>query len=361
MDRYVVMRENPYLAKWCSRLMDVLVRVSHRVICREEFDKVWSEVSSPLLEEPKGLFQKIVHSVTPVREQAVSSPTHHRRSDCIILPNESKWCPSEQTAQFTQHCAKLLAEFEKEMSTELSGVALAAFTDTAGEKEKTYDTLLFPTVQFARAHLYHDSYVVQHLLRLLTDQDHLFLTSPYLNMYSDFVEEILHNTNSNQNKSCYFDAITASTITNGWQGHKGMAGRIPYFYLQLERSFYYLMKYYHALHRVRVREFSREGFTFHAKGLWVMERGEQKDQDTTQPPYLVAYGSTNYGYRSVHKDVEAEVFLFTVNQTLRDSLRRELQLLLDDSITVEEERFLGLNGKFQPVVSVMAQMGQNFL
>ncbi|KEG08748.1 phosphatidylglycerophosphate synthase [Trypanosoma grayi] len=342
MDRYVVIEDNAYVAAWFSDLVHTLCSMSHRVVCRKAFAS---------------------------QGGSGRKPTLHKKSDLVILPNTMGIDPSAESAAFSVQANHLLQEF----------AARAVKAAAAIPNDKSYDTYLFPTLQCARANVFHDSLVVQRLLHMAPASTHIYLTSPYLNMYARFVDELLASRSA-------YDFITASVHTNGWRGARGFAGYIPFFYLQLERAFFYLMREYGCADRVRVREFSVDGLTFHAKGLWFVEREDGgaaaggKDHISNgngctnskseegevwgyvKAPYLVAYGSTNYGYRSVHKDVEAEVFLFTTNTSLREALRDELVFLLRQSTLVTEERFVhGAQGRFQPVVSLLAQMGQDFL
>ncbi|KPI88471.1 phosphatidylglycerophosphate synthase-like protein [Leptomonas seymouri] len=399
MDRYLIVEDNPLVGRWFDRLVRTLNRISHPVVCRKEFTQTFPQGVPLVCEEhgsdattmatggvlPSflscarrvlGRAVRVVHCPASPASKA-GSPTLHRRSNLVILPNALKVDPSTDTEAFCSKTRVLLQEF--------ADWARQLCTQQRVEWSR-YDSFLFPTLQVGRAGVYHDSTVVKQLLRLSTAEDHIFLTSPYLNMYCSFVDELLHG-------SSHVDCITASVQTNGWNGHHGMAGRIPLFYLQLERSFYYLMKAYRCLHRVHIREFSVEGLTFHAKGLWftglesphpsspvpTKSAADRKDGEADRParsddaaptccpqqisaPYLVAYGSTNYGYRSVHKDIEAEAFLLTTNDALRAVLRDELLFLLKQSVPVTEAGFVGTAaGRFQPVVSLMARLGQDFL
>ncbi|KAH9600019.1 Phospholipase D-like domain [Trypanosoma melophagium] len=375
MDRYVVIEENPHVAAWFTDLVQTLCHISHPVVCREEFASRKGDSTSSSGSSSK---DKINGSI--------NNPRLHKKSDLVILPNASGVDPSSECSAFCVLAHQLLKDFAARAAE--ASAKLQPFG-------KQYDTFIFPTLQYGRAGVFHDSLVLQQLLHMVPASTHIYLTSPYLNMYEQFVDEVLQSKNS-------YDFITASVDTNGWRGAKGFAGYIPYFYLQLERAFYYLMREYGCSDRVRVREFSADGLTFHAKGLWFTNQkksvnviggkpcngpssstgsgnasnsgsgnnsrcirkngGEEKEHVHVGAPYLVAYGSTNYGYRSVHKDVEAEVFLFTANTTLREALRDELVFLLEQSKLVTEERFVcGARGRFQPVVSLLAQMGQDFL
>ncbi|CAJ0570714.1 unnamed protein product, partial [Mesorhabditis spiculigera] len=61
--------------------------------------------------------------------------------------------------------------------------------------------------------------------------------------------------------------------------------------------------------QIDLREYKRPGWTFHAKGLWMRDEGVA----------ATLIGSSNYGYRSVHRDLEAQVLLVTKNEKLKSS------------------------------------------
>ncbi|RNF16793.1 putative phosphatidylglycerophosphate synthase [Trypanosoma cruzi] len=375
MDRYVVIEDNVHVTAWFSDLAHTLCRMSHCVVCHGEALTGHNATNNNNNNNNNSNNGDVNSNGRNMRNRS-NGYTVHKKSELVILPNALGIDPSLESAAFSARAKQLLEEFAAR------AVAASELFSPEEEKEE-YDTFLFPTLQFARANIFHDSLVVQQLLHKAPASTRIFFTSPYLNMYAPFVDEMLASETT-------YDFITASVNTNGWRGAKGLAGYIPYFYLQLERAFYFLMREYGCSDRVRVREFSVDGLTFHAKGVWFVESEDGTSEHTEMPtkggrsgmhadsdacantreaeekgikaPYLVAYGSTNYGYRSVHKDVEAEVFLFTANKALREALRDELLFILHQSTLVTEERFVrGAQGRFQPVVSLLAQMGQDFL
>jgi CDP-diacylglycerol--glycerol-3-phosphate 3-phosphatidyltransferase len=79
-------------------------------------------------------------------------------------------------------------------------------------------------------------------------------------------------------------------------------------------------------------------------------------------PYATAVGSPNYGYRSVHKDVESEVVLVSTDPAVRHAMRGELDRLMGGCKVAHESQFVGDNaGRFQPVVALVASLGQAYL
>jgi len=69
---------------------------------------------------------------------------------------------------------------------------------------------------------------------------------------------------------------------------KGIAGGIPAAYTRIEESFFNLCERMEQQKRIRLWEFVKPGWTYHAKGLWYILPGQQK-------PSLTLIGSPNFG------------------------------------------------------------------
>lgn len=421
-------------------------------------------------------------------------PLWHERSGLVILPNRTGYHPSRDYTTFIHREQEILVQFARRMRARYKGIAedlLGTRRDEDETEERAvddedhevedstpseesmmdadeklrdrpsrcrvslstwsnmlYDTVIFPTLQCGPAGIFHDSTVVESLLRLATTtatntspaalstttipeaNTHLFMTSPYMNLYASYIDALLggrkeeEDDDSSPSDPCtstttlpegaatatkwhslFFDCITASVKTNSWNNVKG-AKFIPQSYLQLERAFWYLLNDFgYGSDRVRLWEFSKEGgYSFHSKGMWFVSTSRRKAQRTEEErapprprsppirrpppapprneeeereamkriqeenlvgadPYLVGYGSTNYGYRSVYRDMEVAMFMFTTNAALRRAWREDLEYLLSQSTLVNEARdFKGrAMGRYQPVISLIAQLIQNYL
>lgn len=66
---------------------------------------------------------------------------------------------------------------------------------------------------------------------------------------------------------------------------------------------------------LKLREYVRPGWTFHAKGLWLQPRDALH-------PVLTFVGSSNFGERSKFRDLEANLVLVTENDELQKDLSR---------------------------------------
>jgi len=68
---------------------------------------------------------------------------------------------------------------------------------------------------------------------------------------------------------------------------------------------------------LKIHEYVRPGWTYHAKGLWASYR----DSETGELlPNVTILGSTNFGRRSMKRDIEAQVLMITDNKKLQKEM-----------------------------------------
>ena len=77
----------------------------------------------------------------------------------------------------------------------------------------------------------------------------------------------------------------------------------------------------------RLLEYGRPGWEFHAKGIWLAPPGEGA-------PLATLVGSSNYGFRSLHRDLEINFLLVTTNDGLREQLAAEWARLAQHATVV---------------------------
>jgi CDP-diacylglycerol---glycerol-3-phosphate 3-phosphatidyltransferase len=388
MDRYLLVKDTPQLAEWVRGVLDCLISLSHRVVYALEdaipsdalqTSEIWTPTVTPQKKSasPRA---SMTPSMTPSSRTASteslsglratagpsSTPhTTHAKSKLIILPSTCGVDATRDHVAFREIARQQFDLFAAEMYDASLQRLRYLLSRSATSERSQVDTLLFPTLQFGRVNIHHDVNVVQEVLRGVTSGMRVCLTSPYLNMYHSFTEAVLKS-------KAAFDFITASLTSNGWSGQKGFAGQIPFYYFQLERSFYFLMESFGCTSRVHIREFTAPGMTFHAKGMWIISQPQSNERSSPSShaedravlgvPVIAAYGSTNYGNRSIHKDVEVESFLYTWGPSLQEQMRLELQRLLTQSELATRDRFVGgKHGRFQPVVALVAALGQDYM
>ncbi|KUJ11696.1 uncharacterized protein LY89DRAFT_654414 [Mollisia scopiformis] len=133
--------------------------------------------------------------------------------------------------------------------------------------------------------------------------------------------------------------ITASPYANGFYGSKGVSGLLPAAYTLLSRRFLERVHASSRDHDIVLKEWRRgtvgekEGWTYHAKGLWVSVNGEEN-------PSLSVVGSSNYTKRSYGLDLETGVVIVTGDEGLKNRLREERDGLQEFAGVVGMDDFL---------------------
>ncbi|XP_061561350.1 LOW QUALITY PROTEIN: CDP-diacylglycerol--glycerol-3-phosphate 3-phosphatidyltransferase, mitochondrial [Phycodurus eques] len=181
------------------------------------------------------------------------------------------------------------------------------------EEQEEEDTWVFPLVQMKPLGIQMDEQVTQRLLCDADQDSTVYLTSGYFNVTRTYMRLVL-------GAGAGYRILTASPEVNGFFGAKGVAGAIPDAYTHIARQFYEHVRQLGQQGRIQLHEYHRPMWTFHAKGLWYYLHGQDR-------PCLTLIGSPNFGYRSVHRDLEAQVAIVTENELLQDQLREEQEML----------------------------------
>ncbi|XP_054622680.1 CDP-diacylglycerol--glycerol-3-phosphate 3-phosphatidyltransferase, mitochondrial [Dunckerocampus dactyliophorus] len=193
------------------------------------------------------------------------------------------------------------------------------------EEEEEEDTWVFPLVQMKPLGIQVDEQVTQRLLTEAAPDSTVFLTSGYFNLTRAYMRLVL-------GAGASYRILTASPEVNGFFGAKGVAGAIPDAYTHIARQFYDQVCRLGQQERVHLHEYHRSRWTFHAKGLWYYLQGQDR-------PCLTLVGSPNFGYRSVHRDLEAQIAIVTENKQLQGQLQEEQEILYQRSSEVCRSTF----------------------
>uniref|UniRef100_A0A0W0F713 CDP-diacylglycerol--glycerol-3-phosphate 3-phosphatidyltransferase n=1 Tax=Moniliophthora roreri TaxID=221103 RepID=A0A0W0F713_MONRR len=107
---------------------------------------------------------------------------------------------------------------------------------------------------------------------------------------------------------------------NGFYGSKGISGRIPEGYTLLEQRFMKAVaragRFWKESTGVQLLEWLKDGWTYHAKGLWF-------SPNASSHPVLTLFGSTNLNSRSSHIDTELSfVMILPSEQQNTDSQQK---------------------------------------
>uniref|UniRef100_A0A8B9S0M2 CDP-diacylglycerol--glycerol-3-phosphate 3-phosphatidyltransferase n=1 Tax=Accipiter nisus TaxID=211598 RepID=A0A8B9S0M2_9AVES len=208
------------------------------------------------------------------------------------------------------------------------------------------DTWIYPLIQMKPFGIQIDEMVTETLLTEAERDARIYLSTGYFNLTQAYMDLILGTR-------AEYRILLASPEVNGFFGAKGVAGAIPAAYVYIEHQFYSEVCYLHQQERVQLQEYSRAGWTFHAKGLWLYLAGSDL-------PCLTLIGSPNFGYRSVHRDLEAQVAIVTENKALQQQLHQEQEQLYLCSGVVSSSTFEQPNRYVKLWVKLVTPLIKNF-
>lgn len=216
--------------------------------------------------------------------------------------------------------------FAAEAKKRMQGFFTKTYEDQKAQLERTTDadTWIFPTLEMGQLDIHHDSLVMKRILTNTEKGSTLNMATGYFNLTQTLMDTIVKDCEAN----C--SIIMSHPSCNGFKGAKGPAGGIPDAYTLLARQFYEEIKQYDQEDRISLYEYEREKWTYHAKGLWYYPVDSKL-------PYLTVVGSSNYGERSVNRDLESQICLITTNKSLQRSLKDEYDHLTKYAATAENE------------------------
>ncbi|KAL3070472.1 hypothetical protein niasHT_032262 [Heterodera trifolii] len=176
------------------------------------------------------------------------------------------------------------------------------------------------------------------------------LISAYFNLFDPYADLILHKCRAP------FKIAFASPQANGFLGAHGLSGHIPAMYEHYALDFVRRTVQANQADRIAFSEWTRPGWTFHGKGIWVEEWHRRRPQNDTAasaaaadgadtawclgPRVATVVGSSNFGFRSAHRDLEAQLLLVTDNDALRERIAEEKNSLFVHSELLDPSVFL---------------------
>jgi len=223
--------------------------------------------------------------------------------------------------------------------------------------DSNHDTWIFPTLQMGSLNVTHDEMLTCSLLQLCSAEGRnrsqpavasttssnpptaasqsppltLDIATGYMNLTDRYVRHLLRTMTP-------IRFIAAARDANGWWGATGGGRYVPEMYAAATLSFLRRVNRANKSHLLQLYEWSRGGWSYHAKGLWMSAAADADGDSST--PLLTMIGSPNFGARSVQRDTETSIVLLTQPQsTLAHALKHERDALIKQSIRVT------LNGK----------------
>lgn len=132
-------------------------------------------------------------------------------------------------------------------------------SQASGSLKPEPDTWIYPLIQMKPFGIQIDEMVTETLLTEAERDARIYLTTGYFNLTQAYMDLILGTR-------AEYRILLASPEVNGFFGAKGVAGAIPAAYVYIEHQFYSEVCYLQQQERVQLQEYSRAGWTFHAKG-----------------------------------------------------------------------------------------------
>lgn len=208
------------------------------------------------------------------------------------------------------------------------------------------------------------------------------LTSGYFGLYKAYKQAVIGSP-------APVRVIAASPKANGFYGSKGLSRLIPEGYTLLESRFHRDAtakgRQWEATTKkgVRLREWEREGWTYHAKGgcihvvhrdqadiitgIWLSPTSSPslpspvpagpKPPNTSNNPFMTFIGSSNLSTRSLELDTELSLLLMTSSPSLRRALSAEVQQLDKYASDVGEETWAKEERRVSNLAKVLVALG----
>eukprot|EP01083_Nonionella_stella_P072228 194567_1 len=223
--------------------------------------------------------------------------------------------PHEKPMEFTKALSHTFLKFWESHVNEQSA-------STSSPPEGSARTWVYPAFQMPYLGITTDQCMFSSLVESCEANGRLDIASGYLNMPAEYESLIVESPGD-------ATIYSASPQANGFFGASGFAGIIPTLYSWAERALLHRIRNCGVGSRVRVCEYERKGWTFHAKGLWLGPPSKQQETpegvvDNRQDwPMLTLIGSANFGHRSVHRDLEVSAAIVTEDADLRQRLKVE--------------------------------------
>ncbi|GMR59353.1 hypothetical protein PMAYCL1PPCAC_29548 [Pristionchus mayeri] len=205
------------------------------------------------------------------------------------------------------------------------------------------DTKVFPLIQMGMIGIDQEYQFLRKLFSTKEPSLDMTLASGYFNATEEYENLMLNEGDYN------LKILIASPDANGFAGASGLSRYIPSMYSSIAAAFLAAIEK-HNRKNVELVEWSRKGWSFHAKGLWC-DRGNRID---------TVIGSSNYGYRSLHRDLEAQIVVSTTNQNLMKRLREERDGLLEFSSVVDSRALRRADHHVPVLVSFLSKILRRF-
>lgn len=298
--------------------------------------------ASPKLTDAYWKLQRGVASLS-FRIEPVPTETKEEGFNMVWPASNAAPSPLEAPKEFVTQATGVLKGL---MQPAAANTASPLLTD-GGLVEKTPDTSVYVLAQMTQL-LKPDSSTerpaLTHVLKTLSAPQYAAasswtFTAGYFNP-APSLTKLLLATSAQANNT----VITAAPQANGFYGSSGVSSMLPDAYTFLAHRFLRAVRAQHRDDAITLKEWRKgtvgepEGWTYHAKGLWVTlsPSGSEKLADSAA---LSVIGSSNYTKRSYSLDLEANALIVTRNAELQKRLSEEQAWLQTHATKVTRDDF----------------------
>ncbi|KAF7597362.1 CDP-diacylglycerol--glycerol-3-phosphate 3-phosphatidyltransferase [Aspergillus hancockii] len=230
-------------------------------------------------------------------------------------------------------------------STVLSPLIQPTESKTALAPRTTDQTYVYPVAQFTpllKPDTSTEFPAVTAILRLFSGSPAFsgarwLFTAGYFNIHPVLSSMLIASTSTSHTESTtHGTVLTASPWANGFYGSPGISGMLPAAYTHLSARFLDRVAEAQRTNSIQLKEWRRgtvgepDGWTYHAKGLWITLPKEEH-------PSLTFVGSSNYTKRSYSLDLEVGALVVTGDQELKRKLGAETEWLQKESQAISRD------------------------
>lgn len=244
--------------------------------------------------------------------------------DKVQLHSSWKWHPYDGNRQ----------EFESAARERVWSLYKSAMSQQ--ESFGAGDTWIFPLVEMGQLGFHQDSCVTTRLFETALPGSIIHLATGYFNLTREYTASVISHS------AAAYNILMAHPTANGFLGARGPAGGIPTGYTLVASEFFKQVETSGQEERIQMAEFQKQGWTYHAKGLWYTLPGQHL-------PILTFIGSPNFGCRSVSRDLETQIAIVTKNPQLQQSLLEERERLYASSTPFNSETLSKPDRKYTPL------------
>lgn len=331
-DRYMAFHDCGEVADYFHELVNTVSEFSFRLDLDGSQNTVFNGKYHPFKGDKNAFMRDAQHKVKSLIEKSLSQ--NAGKTSSIVSPCNSSGF-FKKIAQFSTSFLNLISDSAMSMV----GIKKSKDDECFVEKQEArevefhtkydnndkFDTWIYPTIQMGLFGIRQDEIVTESLMKFFPKGSNVSFTTGYFNVTDKYCDEMV------KNKAAY-SILLSSPEANGFFGSKGFSGFIPAVYIHLCKKFSEKVSACGRKNDFSFWEYIRDGWTFHGKGMWCYLPGEKL-------PSMSMIGSPNFGLRSVHRDLEAQVVLVTKNINLRQRLHEEQKSLMEHTRKITSDTF----------------------